>query len=106
MIARRLDGDPLTAADLPLPGQRWTPRLKATLVLAIRAGIISLPAAIERYTLTHEEFLSWDQAFSGAGVSALRSTRIQQDRPTRPKTSRPPRPKLRRRRLPALQAAE
>ena len=66
------DGSPLTIADLPAPGtKRWVIRRKAEVVAAVRGGLLSLEEACSRYTLTVEEFLSW-QAF---------------DRPARPRGS-------------------
>src|SRR3979490_2622456 len=54
------DGSPLTIADLPAPGtKRWVIRRKAEVVAAVRGGLLSLEEACSRYTLTVEEFLSW-----------------------------------------------
>ena len=54
------DGSPLTIADLPAPGtKRWVIRRKAEVVAAVRGGLLSLEEACARYTLTVEEFLSW-----------------------------------------------
>src|SRR6516165_2212313 len=54
------DGSPLTIADLPAPGtKRWVIRRKAEVVAAVRGGLLSLEEACSRYTLTVDEFLSW-----------------------------------------------
>ena len=54
------DGSPLTIADLPPPTtKRWVIRRKAEVVAAVRGGLLSLEEACARYTLTVEEFLSW-----------------------------------------------
>jgi len=40
------DGNPLTIADLPLPGtKRWVVRRKAQVVAAVRGGLLSLEEA-------------------------------------------------------------
>src|SRR5208282_2205118 len=54
------DGSPLTIADLPPTStKRWVIRRKAEVVAAVRGGLISLEEACSRYTLTVDEFLSW-----------------------------------------------
>ena len=76
------DGSPLTIADLPPEGtQRWVIRRKAEVVAAVRGGLLSLEEACKRYTLTVEEFLSWQQSIDKHGLAGLRATRIQQSRP-------------------------
>ena len=56
------DGSALTVADLPPRGtKRWVIRRKAELVAAVRGGLLSLEEACERYTLTVDEFLSWQR---------------------------------------------
>ncbi len=72
------DGSPLTIADLPPPNtKRWVIRRKAEVVAAVRGGLLSLEEACERYTLTVEEFLSWQQSIDRYGLPGLRATRIQ-----------------------------
>ena len=64
--------------DLPPPGiKRWVIRRKAEVVAAVRAGIISLDEACERYTLSVEEFLSWQRSIDRHGLRGLRTTRLQ-----------------------------
>jgi hypothetical protein len=64
--------------DLPPPGiKRWVIRRKAEVVAAVRAGIISLEEACERYTLSVEEFLSWQRSIDRHGLRGLRTTRLQ-----------------------------
>ena len=66
------DGSPLTIADLPAPGtKRWVIRRKAEVVAAVRGGLLSLEEACSRYTLTVEEFLSWQQSIDRGGLAAL-----------------------------------
>ncbi len=72
------DGSPLTIADLPPPGtHRWVIRRKAEVVAAVRGGLLSLEDACQRYTLTTEEFLSWQLSIDQHGLAGLRTTRIQ-----------------------------
>jgi hypothetical protein len=75
------DGSPLTIADLP-PGnhQRWVIRRKAEVVAAVRGGLLSLDEACRRYTLTVEEFLSWQALIDKHGLAGLRATRVQEYR--------------------------
>lgn len=75
------DGSPLTIADLPPPTtRRWVIRRKAEVVAAVRGGLLSLDEACEKYTLTVEEFLSWQSSINDFGLAGLRTTRIQQYR--------------------------
>jgi hypothetical protein len=68
----------LTIADLPPPGnQRWVIRRKAEVVAAVRGGLLSLEEACERYTLTVEEYLSWQRSIDKHGLAGLRTTKIQ-----------------------------
>jgi hypothetical protein len=75
------DGSPLTIADLPPTStKRWVIRRKAEVVAAVRGGLLSLEEACRRYTLTVEEFLSWQASIERHGLAGLRTTRIQQYR--------------------------
>ena len=75
------DGSPLTIADLPPANtRRWVIRRKAEVVAAVRGGLLSLEEACLRYTLTVEEFLSWQSSIDEFGLAGLRTTRIQQYR--------------------------
>ena len=78
-------GRPITMADLPPPGtRRWVMRRKAEVVAGVRAGLLSLEEACERYTLSVEEFLSWQRLIDEYGVRGLRATRVQKYRKRRP----------------------
>lgn len=71
-------GEVLTLNDLPPPNtKRWVIRRKAQVVAAVRGGLISLDEACRRYTLSVEEFLSWQRAIDVHGLAGLRTTRIQ-----------------------------
>ncbi|WP_455476425.1 CtrA inhibitor SciP [Bartonella sp. B17] len=72
------DGSPLTIADLPpKTTRRWVIRRKAEVVAAIRGGLLSLDEACQRYSLTVEEFLSWQSLIDEHGLAGLRTTKIQ-----------------------------
>ena len=74
-------GAPLTLGDLPPPDtQRWVIRRKAEIVAAVRGGLLTLDEACDRYRLTNEEFLAWQQSIERYGLPGLRTTRIQQYR--------------------------
>ena len=74
-------GKPLSIDDLPPPEtERWVIRRKAEVVAAVRAGLISLEEACQRYRLSVEEFLSWQRLIDRHGMRGLRTTRLQQYR--------------------------
>lgn len=76
------EGTPLRLADLPPPEtKRWVIRRKAEVVAAVHGGLITLDEACQRYSLSVEEFLSWQRAIEAFGMPGLRATRIQQYRP-------------------------
>jgi len=56
------------------------PERTAEVVAAVRGGLLSLEEACARYTLTVEEFLSWQYSIDQHGLAGLRTTRIQQYR--------------------------
>lgn len=79
------EGAPMTLKDLPPPGtKRWVIRRKAEVVAGVRAGLISLEEACERYTLSVEEFLSWQKLIDRHGLRGLRVTRLQDYRAGEP----------------------
>ena len=81
--AASYDGAPVRSSvkDLPSPNtKRWVIRRKAEVVAAVRGGLLSLEEACARYTLTVEEFLSWQYSIDQHGLAGLRTTRIQQYR--------------------------
>jgi hypothetical protein len=74
-------GAPLTLSDLPPENtERWVIRRKAEVVAAVHGGLLTLDEACERYRLTNEEFLGWQQSIERYGLAGLRTTRIQQYR--------------------------
>ena len=71
-------GLPLTTSDLPPPDtKRWVIRRKAEVVAAVRGGLLSIDEACRRYTLSVEEFLSWQRAIEQYGLAGLRATKVQ-----------------------------
>ncbi len=71
-------GEPLSVADLPPPStKRWVVRRKAEVVAAVNGGLLTVDEVLERYTLTLEEFASWQRAVDRSGMQGLRVTRIQ-----------------------------
>ena len=75
------DGSPLTVADLPAPDtKRWVIRRKAEVMAAVRCGLLSLEEACNRYMLTVDELLSWQDAVDQHGMAGLRATRVQRYR--------------------------
>lgn len=74
-------GESITLSSLPAPDtKRWVIRRKAAVVAAVRGGLLTLAEACERYTLSVEEFLSWQQAIEHHGIAGLRTTRLQEYR--------------------------
>ncbi len=71
-------GSPMSVRDLPPSDtKRWVIRRKAEVVAGVRAGLITIDEACERYTLSIEEFLSWQRLIDSHGVRGLRATKIQ-----------------------------
>lgn len=71
-------GAGITLESLPPPEtKRWVIRRKAEVVAAVRAGVLSLEEACQRYTLSIEEFLSWQRLVDSHGLPGLRVTRLQ-----------------------------
>ncbi len=87
----------ITLDDLPPVGTtRWVTRRKAALVTAVRSGLITLEDACERYTLSVEEFIAWQELIDRHGTRGLRATRVrdyrdatQQTKDVKPTPSRP-----------------
>jgi hypothetical protein len=68
----------MTLDDLPPPNtKRWVVRRKAEVVAAVRHGLLSLDEACRRYTLSIDEFLSWQRLMEAHGVRGLRATKVQ-----------------------------
>jgi hypothetical protein len=50
---------------------------KAEVVAAVNGGLLTVDEACARYTLSLEEFASWQRAVDRSGMPGLRVTRIQ-----------------------------
>jgi hypothetical protein len=71
-------GEPLTVESLPSPDTtRWVVRRKAEVVAAVNGGLLSIDDVCARYSLTLEEFASWQRAVDRSGMQGLRVTRLQ-----------------------------
>ncbi|WP_108837721.1 DUF1153 domain-containing protein [Tateyamaria sp. Alg231-49] len=72
------DGTVLTRADLPPRStRRWVASRKAAVVRGVLYGLLTQTDALERYSLSEEEFLGWVQAVSDHGEEALKATALQ-----------------------------
>jgi hypothetical protein len=70
------DGMPLSLRDLPPPNtRRWVIRRKAEVVAAVKGGLLTISQACAIYSLTVEEYLSWEARLDRFGLSGLRTTR-------------------------------
>ncbi len=77
------DGRRLTREDLPPANtKRWVIRRKAEVVAGVRAGLITLAEACKRYSLSIDEFLSWQHQLDSHGLEGLKVTRIADYRPS------------------------
>ena len=75
------DGGYLRRGDLPPPTtKRWVALRKATVVKAVRFGLISLEEACSLYDLTQDEYSSWQTAVARHGEPALRATALKKYR--------------------------
>lgn len=71
-------GELLTVQAPPSPEtRRWTPRRKAEIVAAVRAGLLTFEQARVRYELDSEELISWQRGFQRGGTAGLRVTRVR-----------------------------
>ena len=74
-------GKPLTVESLPPPdAKRWTMCRKAEVVAAVRNGLLGRDEACERYRLSAEELLNWEQLIAAHGLRGLKVTRLQEYR--------------------------
>tara|TARA_R110000824_G_scaffold87824_2_gene216232 strand:+ start:680 stop:1030 length:351 start_codon:yes stop_codon:yes gene_type:complete len=92
-------GEALSLNDLPKNNMtRWVIRRKAEVVAAVNGGLLSLEEACDRYDLSLEEFISWQESIDKSGLPGLRVSyltqyrtqdRAKQDRPE-PTGAQPP----------------
>ncbi|MGI1661808.1 DUF1153 domain-containing protein [Palleronia sp. KMU-117] len=75
------DGSVMTRADLPDPDtRRWVASRKAAVLRAVRHGLLTRDEALTTYSLSAEEFDSWQAAVEQHGEVALKSTALQRYR--------------------------
>ncbi len=75
------NGFVMTRADLPPIGtRRWVASRKASVVMAVTSGLVTRKEALERYSLSDEEYSEWETAVAKHGVDALKTTAIQKYR--------------------------
>jgi len=54
---------------LPPPEtKRWTSRRKAAILIAVRAGVMTLEEACQRFFISEEELVGWEVAFERASI--------------------------------------
>jgi hypothetical protein len=71
----------MTLDDLPSPNtKRWVIRRKAEVVAGVRCGLITLEEACRRYSLSMDEFLTWQRQLEDHGMAGLRATRLRRRR--------------------------
>ena len=74
-------GEPLTLETLPCRNEvRWVARRKAEVVAAVAGGLLTIDEACSLYSLSLQEFTSWQRAVDRSGMPGLRVTRTQQYR--------------------------
>ena len=72
------DGKVMSREDLPADTtRRWVASRKAAVVRGVNYGLISKDEALERYSLSEEEFTHWVQAVAKHGENALKATCAQ-----------------------------
>jgi len=74
-------GEALSLNDLPKNNMtRWVIRRKAEVVAAVNGGLLSLEEACDRYDLSLEEFISWQESIDKSGLPGLRISYLTQYR--------------------------
>jgi len=74
-----LEGEALTRDDLPEHADvRWVRRRKARVVAAVRGGILGLHEALERYSLSLEEFIEWEREVAAELAERRRTGRMRE----------------------------
>ena len=61
----------------PAPVGRWTVRLKAEIVRAVRGGWVPIDEVCRLYSISADEFLAWERDLDRYGIPGLRTTRYQ-----------------------------
>ena len=72
------NGRKMTRSELPPPDtKRWVASRKASVVLAVQAGLVSSGEVCDMYDLSKEELESWQGAVKSHGIKALKVTKLQ-----------------------------
>jgi len=72
------DQKQMMLSELPPPDiKRWGVRRKAAVVTAVKNGAITLDEVCQRYNLSVEEFLTWQEMIEKHGVRGLHVNRLQ-----------------------------
>ena len=74
-------GKRVTLADLPpRTHRRWLLSHKEIVVTAVCQGLLSFEEACERYSLTLDEYLSWQRTFDSQRAPRLHASLIEKTR--------------------------
>ena len=69
------DGTVMSRADLPpIETTRWVASRKLAVVRGVMHGLITQDEALERYSLSDEEFQEWLTSLSERGADGLKAT--------------------------------
>lgn len=69
------DGSILTLANLPsVHLKRWVARRKAEVIAAVKGGLLTMPQACARYSISSDEFLEWERHYESEGLEGLRAS--------------------------------
>jgi len=63
--------------ELPAAVGRWTVRLKAEVVRAVRGGWVPIEEVCRLYGISAEELVAWERDLDRYGIPGLRTTRYQ-----------------------------
>jgi len=75
------DGSVMSRADLPSADtRRWVASRKAAVVRGVVYGLITQSEALERYSISDEEFMEWLHAVTEHGEAALKATALKKYR--------------------------
>ncbi|MFC4254832.1 DUF1153 domain-containing protein [Altererythrobacter xixiisoli] len=83
-------GEAMGLDDLPPADTiRWVVRRKAEVVYAVTGGLLTVEEAMMRYSLTREEFNSWQRHVERSGLRGLRVRDLQEFRARQAEQQRP-----------------
>ena len=54
--------------------KRWVARRKAQVIAAVRGGLLTMPQACRRYSISTEEFMEWERHYEAEGLEGLRAS--------------------------------